>query len=281
MKIGIIGNGFVGKATRQLQCKDIEVLCYDINPDLCDPHNLTLDQLTKECKIIFISVPTPMNQDGSCYINIVNSVVKQLRYLDYSGFIIIRSTVPVGTTDSLNCYFMPEFLTEKNYINDFINNKQWIFGIPDNKPDYEFKELISHLINLSYQNNKIKYNNIYFLSAKEAEMVKLYRNCFLATKISFCNEMFEFCDKMNINYENVRNIATLDSRIGSSHSLVPGHDGKRGFGGTCFPKDIHSLIYQMKKNNVDSYILKAVNERNEHVDRCEKDWTNNKGRTVI
>ena len=67
-------------------------------------------------------------------------------------------------------------------------------------------------------------------------MVKLFRNCYLSTKISFCNEIYRFCEKQNIEYENVRNIACNDERIGHSHSFVPGHDGKYGFGGTCFSK---------------------------------------------
>ena len=126
MKIGIIGNGFVGKATYQLQCKDIEVMAYDIDPNLCIPRGTTLVDLM-ECDIIFISVPTPMNKDGSCYVNIVKEVVRNLH--DYSKYIIVRSTVPVGTCDELGCHFMPEFLTEKNYMDDFINNKDWVFGL--------------------------------------------------------------------------------------------------------------------------------------------------------
>jgi len=282
MKIGIIGNGFVGKATNQLLCKDIEIFAYDINPEFCLPKNLKLSEMF-DCEIIFVSVPTPMNKDGSCHLDIVKSVLNDLQNINYKGFIVLRSTVPVGTCDSLKCYFMPEFLTEKNYIHDFIHNKDWIFGILflDREKDEEFKEKIKLLIQLAFKNDRIKYTNINFLTNKEAEMVKMFRNCYLATKVSFCNEIYSFCDKLGINYENVRKIAANDDRILHSHTQVPGHDGLKGFGGTCFPKDTSSLHYEMTKNGVKPFILEAIIERNQKIDRPEKDWFNDKGRAVI
>ena len=280
MKIGIIGNGFVGKATTQLKCKDIELLAYDINPNNCNPIGTILNDLIT-CEIIFISVPTPMNKDGSCCLNIIKSVLKDLSHIKYNGFIVLRSTVPPGTSDILNVYFMPEFLTEKNFQQDFINNKDWIFGLLNKSSDEKFKNKILLLFDLAFKNNRIKYNNIHFLTNKEAEMVKMFKNCFLSTKVSFCNEIYEFCKIKGINYEVIRKIACNDERIMHSHTNVPGHDGKFGFGGTCFPKDTSSLLYEMKKENMKSYILQNVVDRNTKVDRKEKDWENNKGRAVV
>lgn len=282
MKIGVIGNGFVGKATNQLRCKDIDIMSYDINPEFCVPKGLQIKEMNV-CEIIFISVPTPMNKDGSCYLDIIKSVLNDLENIGYDKFIVIRSTVPVGTSDKLKCYFMPEFLTEKNYINDFIHNKNWIFGLlqVDNDKDLEFKIIMAKLFNLAYNNDRIKYNTLHFLSNKEAEMVKMFRNCFLATKVSFCNEMYEYCEKIDVNYENVRKIAVNDDRILHSHTSVPGHDGRRGFGGTCFPKDTSSLKYEMNKSGITPYIMTAIIERNEKVDRPEQDWCNDKGRAVV
>ena len=114
MKIGIIGNGFVGKATMQLECNDVEIYAYDINPEMCKPKGTSLNDMIN-CEIIFISVPTPMKENGECFLDIVQSVVNDLNKIDYDGHIVLRSTIPVGTSDSLNCFFMPEFLTEKNY----------------------------------------------------------------------------------------------------------------------------------------------------------------------
>ena len=284
MKIGIIGNGFVGKATTQLKCIDIDLIAYDTNPEACDPKGTTLNDMNK-CEIIFISVPTPMNKDGSCHLNIIKSVLKDLDSINYQGIRVLRSTVPAGTCDDLDVYFMPEFLTEKNFLDDFINNKDWIFGLLEK--DYEgidnevFKIQISKLFSLAYKNERIKYKNLSFVTNKEAEMIKIFKNCFLATKVSFCNEFYEFCQLKGVNYENVRKLAANDDRILHSHTKVPGNDGSKGFGGTCFPKDTSSLRYEMQNSGMKPYVMDAIIERNEKVDRPEKDWNNNKGRSVI
>jgi nucleotide sugar dehydrogenase len=282
MKLGIIGGGFVGKATKLLKCNEIDIITYDIIKELCEPLGTTLKDICK-CDMIFISVPTPMRKDGKCYLGIIENVIKEINcYINLNQkIVVLRSTVPVGTSDLNNCYFMPEFLTEKNFEPDFINNPKWIFGLKGTKQDNEFKKLIIDLINLSYKHGKIKSNDISFVDNKEAELIKLFRNNFLSVKVAFCNEIYQFCKSMNINYENVRKIATLDPRIGEGHTNVPGHDGKCGFGGTCFPKDCHNLLTQMKANNIKSTVIEGAINRNEKIDRVEKDWNKNKGRAVI
>lgn len=280
MIIGIIGNGFVGKATKILKNKEITILCYDINPDLCEPKGIDLDSMNI-CDIIFISVPTPMNKDGSVHLGIVKKVVSDLKKNNFKNSIVIRSTVPPGTCDELGVYFMPEFLTEKNFENDFINNELWVFGLLGNNDDEVFKIRINNLINTSNKYKCINSNKIEWMLNKEAEMVKYFRNTFLSVKISYCNEIYQYCNSKNINYERVRSIAAQDKRIGISHTSVPGHDGHFGFGGTCFPKDTSGLYSDMNKNGVKSYILKSAIDRNLEVDRTEKDWENNKGRAVL
>jgi UDPglucose 6-dehydrogenase len=280
MLIGIIGNGFVGSALKEIKCEDIEIKTYDTNPNLCDPIGLKLDDL-HVCEIIFISVPTPMNSDGSCYLNIIHSVLRELHNIQYKGHIVLRSTIPVGTCDKLKCNFMPEFLTEKNYKNDFINNKQWFFGLLNDEKNSSFIDSITKLFLLAFKNDKIKYNDVVFLQNKECEMIKLFRNCFLATKVSFCNEIYEFCGLKETNYEIVRKYATTDERIMPNHTHVPGHDGLFGYGGTCFPKDCSSLKYEMDSVGMKSYILESVINRNVLKDRTEKDWCSDKGRAVV
>lgn len=280
MIIGVIGNGFVGKATGQLKCPDIQILAYDINPEECQPMGLKLESLN-DCELIFISVPTPMSKNGSCHLNIIKNVLGDLKKINYSGFIVLRSTVPVGTSNHLQIYFMPEFLTEKNFINDFIQNKDWIFGLLGDSRDQLFKQKIEELFQLAYQHKRIQNMNLHFIPNKEAEMVKMFKNCFLATKVSFCNEMYQFCQVKDINYEQVRQLACSDDRILETHSKVPGHDGKLGFGGTCFPKDTSSLRYEMIKSKVKPYILDSIITRNIIVDRPEQDWNQDKGRAVI
>ena len=279
IKIGVIGNGFVGKATRLLECDDINIISYDKNPELCQPLGITINDLS-DCEFIFISVPTPMNKDSSCYLGIIESVINDLNSINFSGYLILRSTVPPGTSDKLKCCFMPEFLTEKNYINDFINNEDWVFG-NFNQSDIEFPKKIKNLFDIAYKNHKIKHNNVHFVSNSEAEMIKMFKNCFLATKVSFCNEMYTYCSEKGINYNNVINIAGNDKRILHSHTQVPGHDGEYGYGGTCFPKDTNSLLHEMKQTNACPLILNAVVTRNETIDRPNKDWFKNKGRSVL
>ena len=281
MKIFIIGNGFVGKATSLLKCKDIEIITYDINPELCEPKHTKLEDC-KNCDLIFISVPTPMNNDGSCCLKIIDDVVNKLEKIINLNerLVILRSTVTPGTSDNLNLYFMPEFLTEKNYINDFINNDNWIFGLKNTDKDTIFKNKIKLLFDTAYNNNKIKHNKITFLQNKEAEMIKLFRNNFLTVKVSFCNEIYEYCKMKDIDYNTIINIASSDTRIGTSHTTVPGHDGSFGFGGTCFPKDISNTLYDMKKIGMNSYILEATINRNDNVDRPNKNWKE-KGRSVV
>jgi UDPglucose 6-dehydrogenase len=279
-KIGIIGNGFVGKATRALQCDDIDVLCYDINPEMCIPKGTNMHDLLG-CGAIFVSVPTPINGVGKTSMKYVDNVISQLRELKYGGFIVIRSTVPVGTSDDYNCGFMPEFLTEKNALNDFINNQNWIFGYHDDDKTDEFIDLMTNIINAAHAHKKITFNRTTFMHNKEAELVKYFRNTFLATKISFCNEMHAFCNKKGIDYDRMISVAADDARICKSHTSVPGHDGHCGFGGTCFPKDISSLRAQMEESNAQHCLIDAVIHRNDNIDRVEKDWMHDVGRAFV
>lgn len=270
MLLGIIGNGFVGSATQILKNDKINTCVYDIDPNKCNPINTTLVDIAK-CDIIFICVPTPMNNDGSCNLSIVENVVNDLKSIcDFSKkLIVLRSTVTPGTSDKQDTYFMPEFLTERNYINDFINNKNWIFGLKGTEQDILFKEQIEEMINISYKSGNIKYNKITFRTNKEAEMIKLFRNNFLSVKVSFCNEIYDYCKIKEIDYEKVVEIAATDDRIGLSHTLVPGPDGQRGYGGTCFPKDISNTLFDMKENGMKSYILESSFNRNKELDRGE------------
>lgn len=303
MKIGIVGNGFVGKATKLLEGNNIDVIVYDINPTLCEPPNLSFEELTT-CDLIFICVPTPMEKSGKCHTTIVENVVKKLQNSfqsmnkNYETNIIVRSTVPPSTCDRLRVGFMPEFLTEKNWKNDFYNTSDWIFGYydvnvndnnnnnnddnnNDNSNYKKYKNKIEKLFTIAYNNGSIKSKSLHFTGNSIAEMVKYTRNSFLAVKVSYFNEIENYCKKNNISYKDVRNLTILDSRIGESHTDVPGHDGKKGYGGTCLPKDINALLYEFNECNIESYMLSASKIRNEKVDRIEKEWSNNKGRSVV
>jgi hypothetical protein len=114
----------------------------------------------------------------------------------------------------------------RNYIQDFISNKNWIFGLLGEESNELFKSTIKKFLT-AFLFNRINYNNIHFLTNKEAEMIKMFRNCYLSTKVSFCNEIYEYCQHTGVNYQNIITLASSDDRIGTSHSVVPVHDGKR------------------------------------------------------
>jgi len=287
MHIGIIGNGFVGGATGLLAKNSdgennelVSVSIYDTDPTKCEPAYTKIEDLVG-CDFVFVCVPTPMDKDGSCYLEIVESVVRDLRGAGVpSDNIFIRSTVPVGTSKSLGVNFMPEFLTEANWKDDFINTKHWIVGF--NNPTRENADKFDDLLKAAKLGGSIKRTMSHFCSTDEAELVKYTRNCFLATKVAFFNEIHDFCENKNVDYDTVKCLSVLDSRIGPSHTSVPGPDGKKGFGGTCFPKDMASLLHQIQTDNEhESYIVEAAVARNKQVDRPEKDWAQDRGRAVV
>ena len=282
MNIGIVGNGYVGKATRILECDEVPAYVYDIDPQKCSPVGLHMNELFP-CSFVFVCVPTPMNKDGSCDTSIVSSVIDQLKsVVKEHDRIVVRSTVPVGFCRSKGVSFMPEFLTEQNWENDFKNSEKRIVAIDTNDIERrrslqdQFQKLFRLARKHGKINNEILHDTFVFCTTGEAETAKLTRNCFLATKVSFFNEIENLCELKKINYKTVAKLVGMDKRIGEGHTLVPGHDGKRGFGGTCFPKDTKSMVSQMDK----SIVLKAVVERNDTVDRPERDWEQNKGRAV-
>jgi len=272
MLVGIIGNGFVGQATQLFKCKSIDILIYDIKPELCNPPNITINDLLT-CDLIFICLPTPMNLDGSCHTKIIENTIINLHNLNYYN-IIVRSTVPLNFSKKNNVQFMPEFLTEANWKDDFINSKHWIVSSSN------LNKKINLLINLAYENNCIKSNKIIFADSTEAELIKLTSNIYLANKVGFFNEIFSICNKFNINYNNIINVLKLDSRIGETHLKVP-NNNQFGYGGTCFPKDTNSLYSIMNNNNIKSFYIQNSLNRNEYYDRSNRDWLSDLNRTVI
>ena len=186
--------------------------------------------------------------------------------------IIVRSTVPVNFSKTHNVIFIPEFLTEANWKNDVLNCKNWLIGVNNS-------DLINKIEQIFI--NRFPDTERTYIKTEEAESIKYFRNCFLATKVSFCNEFYNFCNASGVNYETVRNYATQDLRIGPSHSFVPGPDGSKGYSKSCLPKDCNSALWQMKKVGVESTIIKGSVDRNVRIDRPEQDWNLDKGRAVI
>jgi len=280
MLIGIIGNGFVGKATKLLKSPSINILTYDIRPEACEPLGTKLEDLEK-CDLVFYCLPTPLNHHGKCYTKLLEDTIPKL----HNPFKVIRSTVPVGFSQSQNCFFMPEFLTEANWHDDFINSTHWVFGLlqgEQNKTlNNEFTNKIEKLFNTSANEGLIVSNKTCFISNNEAEMLKLVKNCYLSAKVGIMNEIYDLCRAKDVNYNNVKKFLLLDPRIGSTHMNVPGYSGLRGFGGTCFPKDTHSLYTQFQEASVPSIIFQSILDRNDNIDRPQREWAVDKWRTTI
>ena len=279
--IGIVGNGYVGGAT-SLLCSSASIDCiiYDKDEDKCSHDNLQISDLTR-CDFVFVCVPTPMNKNGSCVTMYVEMVVAELIQAGFpSERIIVKSTVPVGTCKKLGVMFMPEFLTEKNWKNDFLNQKIWILG--DNERNDKLRDELYSIFETAWKDGVLRNRpHMLFSKTQEAELVKYVRNGFLAVKVSFFNEIHDFCEAKEIDYEKIVDLTTLDSRITHSHTKVPGPDGKKGFGGTCFPKDLASLKYQISVSGANPKVITSCIQRNEQIDRPERDWKENKGRSVL
>jgi UDPglucose 6-dehydrogenase len=251
-KIGIIGVGFVGEAIRA-NYEDFQLELLDTNPE--KNYNSTYENL-KECEGIFVCVPSPMNDDGSCNTTILENVLANLK--DYKGVIISKVTAPPDVYERLqeqydNLVYVPEFLTAANAIQDYAKENWAIVGGKV----------------LAYQNEAakiIRYTKkearVSFCSIGEASLVKYTINSFLATKVVFMNEMAAIAEHNGYDWRQIELLLTYDNRIGQSHTRVPGPDGYYGFGGMCFPKDTCALIHYADNLNISLNVLKEAVKKN-------------------
>ena len=229
-----------------------------------------------------------MRQDSTIDLSIVESVfedIKKVRTDDNDTVFVLKSTVVPGTTrqlsekyPKLNIVFNPEFLTERHARFDFLNQSRIILGFPNDLGEDQ-KTLTSVKIMKLYD-SRFSGNNFIKTNYETAELIKYFNNLFFAVKVSFMNEMKLVTDKMpQINWSKAVRGFVSDGRVGDSHLQVPGPDGKRGFGGSCFPKDINAFMAFADSLNLDLQVLKGAWATNLNV-RPETDWENLKGRAV-
>ena len=276
--IGIVGQGFVGTAVNEGLAKFYNIETFDIAKEsTCN----SLEELYKKSTVIFVCVPTPMEKDGTCHLGIITPVLEELNEISYLNLadkvVVVKSTIPPGTTDkwnnqypNLSIVFNPEFLTEANSIEDFKNQNRIIVGGPrpaTTKVARIFKKAFPKV-------------PIIKTGSTIAEMVKYFTNCFLATKVSFANEMYQICEGMDIDYDKVIEYAIHDERLGNSHWSVPGPDGDFGYGGHCFPKDVRALIKLANDLSISPKMIQATDNKNNDV-RKNRDWEQQKGRAVV
>jgi len=269
-KVGIIGNGFVGESQAFAFSPTSEVKVYDIDP--LKSLN-TLEEIYK-CDFVFVCVPTPMKKDGSQDLSYVEEVFENA---EFGPIYILKSTVLPGTTEELNqkyhnlsIIFSPEFLTERTAKLDMLTQARIVLGGE--------KWMTAKVRKLFEQ----RFMNRTFIEtdSKTAEIIKYMNNSFFATKVSIMNEFKLLCDAVGADWDTALYGFTSDHRIGDSHLHVPGPDGKLGYGGTCFPKDVNAIIsFAKKQYGLDLNTIKGGWETNLLV-RPEKDWEKDKGRAV-
>ena len=286
-KIGIVGRGFVGSAVEfgfspQTGCDVDDLYIYDKDKSR-SLHSL--EDLVLYSDFIFLSVPTPSNEDGSINLSYVEDALQRISEItaeieqeispvptDLDNIVLIRSTVTPGTTKSLQqkyqnlrLVFNPEFLTERSANFDFINQTRYILG-----GDEEYTNKVADLYRWRFGDSIPVIETNY----QTAELIKYMNNCFFATKVSFLNEMKQVSDRCGADWDRAVEGFIRDGRIGHSHMKVPGPDGKFGFGGKCFPKDVSAMIDFGNKLGLDMHTLNGVWDTNCEV-RPEKDWEDN------
>ena len=290
MKISVIGTGYVGLVTGTCLAETgNEVVCVDIDNDkvekmrngivpIYEPHldvlfernikanrlkfTTSLDEGLAHGDIIFLALPTPEDEDGSADLSYVLNVSEEIgkKIKDYK-VIVDKSTVPVGTAEKVqsviaknaSCEFdvvsNPEFLREGFAVDDFLKPERIVVGSSSERATTLMKKLYSPFVRSG--------NPIIIMDEKSAELTKYAANSFLATKITFMNEIANYCEKVGADVDMVRAGMGTDSRIGKRF-LFPGI----GYGGSCFPKDVKALQKAGKDENYDFKILNSVIEIN-------------------
>lgn len=262
--IGIIGVGMVGEQLRRYFA-DIKKLkrgknlfLYDI-----DPKKSYSDDVNK-ADLVFVAVPTPRGPDGAWNISAVDSV---FRMITAPKVLVIKSTVPPGTTDMFQkkypkhkVLFNPEFLTESQAWEDMIKPDRQIVGFTS-KSKEAAAAVLALLPAAPFMSPWGSGYKKYMITALEAEIAKIFANAFFSWKVTFANHLADTCERLGADYENVRTAVASDYRIGQSHMDVY-HGGYRGFGGFCLPKDIDGLIMFLKKNHLDPELFEVVRDCN-------------------
>jgi UDPglucose 6-dehydrogenase len=265
-KIGIIGCGFVGSAVAAGFSLKADVKIYDKFKE-------GFDSVEEVCgqDILFLCLPTPMRMsDGKPDESFLDEAIQLIaQTTDQEKILVIKSTVLPGTNRKLQEAYPqfifisnPEFLTARSARLDFINASRIIIG----GKDFDVTERMFNLYRTVFLHTPI-----YRCSWEEAEITKYMANCFFALKISYLNEIYDICKINNCNYDFVKLMWLSDGRIGNSHHEVPGHDGDRGFGGTCFPKDIAAFTSWAEEQGYPIETLTAAKNVNQRI-RKNQNW---------
>ena len=249
MKIGIVGYGVVGKAASLTFQKKFDVIKYDKYQNLDSFSNLL------DCNLVFIMVPTPFDcEKNSVNTSAIQETLERLEEISFKNIVVIKSTVPPGFCETVSgkfqfkIVFNPEFLRESTTPNEDFENQDTIVIGTDSEEDYK-------LVKEMYQQVSVAKAKYYHTTTKEAEMIKTAQNTMLASRVALANMIFDACERNNVDYQKVRQIAFDNFEILGPHmTQVPGPDGSRGFGGKCLPKDIRAFSTVYNSDLLDSII---------------------------
>ena len=257
MRVLIVGHGFVGTAVEYgFINNDIDIIDPKYSKGLDWEHINPTDY-----KIVFICVPTPMSQDGSCDSSILDKVMKRFQYANKDSLtdqcIVIKSTVTPKTIQKYinwsGVIYNPEFLTEKSANEQFVDPQFHIFG---------GREQDCKLLQYYYETYSLcNPCPVHIMSLEEASFTKYAINSFLATKVTFFNQLYEAVELQGCNFQKIIKAVGSDKRIGHSHTKVPGFDNKKGYGGACFPKDTSAIT---KEFNLLTLIDECVKINNDY-----------------
>lgn len=251
MKIGIIGLGAVGGACK----KGFELLNHEVKIHDPPKFNTTIENVI-DTDIVYICVPTPESEDGSCDLSIVKNTIKELEDRAYKGVVALKSTSVPGTTESLmkethlRICFVPEFLRERSAVEDFVVNHELLAVGCYDKEIFDVV-VLSHGY---FPKNKI------MLSPTEAEILKYYSNVFNAVRVVFANVMYEICEKLDADYEKVKDTYLI--RGTASSDYLNCNEKMRGYGGMCLTKDTKALDALVKSLGLDLKLFEVIDRDN-------------------
>jgi UDPglucose 6-dehydrogenase len=255
MKIGVIGLGMVGETVvRGLSGIGHEVVGFDIDPKKAS----TAFSDLLDTKLVFVCVPTPSLPSGHCDTSIVVNVLGNLSREQYRGLVVIKSTIPPGSTqryaktykDLLRLAFCPEFLRERTRFEDFIENHELCIAGVFNEADAEWIRVAHGTLP----------KHFVVMSPIEAELAKYFVNCFNAYRVNFANAFYDVCQSLGANYSTIKDAVTVRSTLSPYYLIC--NEQMRGFGGACLPKDTKAFAVFVKELGIPTAVFDKIVDEN-------------------